>query len=202
MSGPDTKKTPLHDVHVGLGATITDLLRTFRQRPYAPEQHIRRFYESAKYARLTVPLAPEQTAEAIRHLVSVNSQLLPPGGELAIVLFLTPGENLVYAGSASGGAAALHPTFCIHSFPLPFRVTSNDDSPGVACAPSASAREPVRARRHIRAAISRSSGPIADVYIAVVLMSACPSHLCTRVSGTLAWIALTPKPCLKPFGLA
>ena len=28
MSGPDTKKTPLHEVHEGLGATVTERFDT------------------------------------------------------------------------------------------------------------------------------------------------------------------------------
>lgn len=109
-------KISIYDFGVVLGATVTDLVRTFHHAPYRLEDHIRRFYESCKYARIEPPLRKEETIEVTRELVRRNVAL--QGRELAIVLFITPGENLIYAGS-SGAGAALRPTFCIHSFPLP-----------------------------------------------------------------------------------
>jgi branched-subunit amino acid aminotransferase/4-amino-4-deoxychorismate lyase len=109
----------IYDCGIVLGATVTDLLRTFRQQPYMLDAHVRRFYESCKYARLAPPLTAEETAEAIRHLVAANASFLPPDGDLGVILFITPGEVRAYAGSAGAGAP-MRPTFCIHSFPLPF----------------------------------------------------------------------------------
>ena len=91
----------IYDFGIVLGATITDLLRTFRQQPYRVDDHVRRFYESCKYARIAPPIAPEELAATTRELVRRNSQVLPPEGELAVVYFITPGANPVYAGSAS-----------------------------------------------------------------------------------------------------
>ena len=45
---------------------------------------------------------------------------MPPGGDLSVVHFVTPGEQRAYAGNAAGLGPA-HPTVCIHSFPLPFK---------------------------------------------------------------------------------
>lgn len=109
------------DFGIILGATITDMLRTFRHRPYKMEEHIRRFYESCKYARIPVPIPPEETAARTVELVRHNSALIGPGDDLAVVYFITPGENPIYAGSA-GGSGPRTPTFCIHSFPLPFEL--------------------------------------------------------------------------------
>ncbi|HZT30988.1 MAG TPA: aminotransferase class IV [Bryobacteraceae bacterium] len=111
----------IYDCGIVLGATVTDLLRTFRHEPYALDPHLRRFYESCKYARLAPPISPQQATEAVRHLVANNASVLPSGGDLAVVLFITPGENPIYAGSATPGAP-MRPTFCIHSFPLPFEL--------------------------------------------------------------------------------
>ena len=110
----------IFDFGIVLGAIITDLLRTFKGQPYRLEDHVRRFYESCKYARIEPPLSAEETAEVTRRLIGGNHQLAGPGAELAVVYFITPGENLVYAGSAAPVGSRLTPTFCIHSFPLPF----------------------------------------------------------------------------------
>lgn len=112
----------IYDFGIVLGATVTDLLRTFRQQAYRLEDHVRRFYESCKYARIRPPIPAEETARITQELIRHNATLAGPEAELAVVYFITPGENFVYAGSAAGGGAEFQPTFCIHSFPLPFRL--------------------------------------------------------------------------------
>ncbi len=110
----------IYDFGIVLGATVTDLLRTFKQKPYRLQDHVRRFCESCKYARIAPPISFDEIVTVTSELVDRNCSLLPEGGELAVVYFITPGENLVYAGSAGSPGAALQPTFCIHSFPLPY----------------------------------------------------------------------------------
>lgn len=110
----------IYDFGVVMGATVTDLLRTFRKQPYRLEDHVRRFCESCKYARIEPQLPFAEIVRVTRELIENNAALLPEGGELAVVYFITPGENLVYAGSAAAPGKAMRPTFCIHSFPLPF----------------------------------------------------------------------------------
>jgi branched-subunit amino acid aminotransferase/4-amino-4-deoxychorismate lyase len=110
----------IYDQGIVLGATVTDQLRTFHQEPYRLQDHIRRFYDSCKYARMEPPLPPDELSEVTRELVSHNAQLLPEGGELGVIYFITPGENRVYTGSAAGRASPMQSTFCVHSFPLPF----------------------------------------------------------------------------------
>lgn len=112
----------IYDFGIVLGATVTDLLRTFHQEPYRVEDHVKRFYESCKYARIAPPISAEETARITRELAHHNAGVAGSGAELAIVYFITPGENLVYAGSAASGGVKLTPTFCIHSFPLPFQL--------------------------------------------------------------------------------
>jgi len=120
----------IFDFGIILGATVTDLLRTFRHRPYRMEEHVRRFYESCKYARIAVPIPPEETTARTCELIAHNASLVGPDDDLAVVYFITPGENPVYAGSA-GGARLRTPTFCIHSFPLPFELWRRYFSEGV-----------------------------------------------------------------------
>ena len=109
----------IYDFGIVLGATITDQLRTFRHQPYRLNDHVERFYESAKYARLAIPIPRDETAEVTCELIRRNAKLIPAEADLGVVYFLTPGENLGYAGTAASFAPT-EPTFCIHSFPLPF----------------------------------------------------------------------------------
>ena len=111
----------IYDYGIVLGATITDLLRTFLHQPYRLEEHIERFYDSCKYARIAPPLSPGETARVTERLIQQNTSFLAKEEDLAVVYFITPGENRIYAGSATAGVSP-QPTFCIHSFPLPFAV--------------------------------------------------------------------------------
>ena len=114
----------IYNMGIVLGATVTDMLRTFRKKPYRLEDHVRRFYESCKYAHLDPALSAEETASVTRELIDHNGALLPSEGELGVIYFITPGENLSYAGSAGTGQK-MEPTYCIHSFPLPFFLFQN-----------------------------------------------------------------------------
>ena len=111
----------IYDAAVVLGATVTDLVRTFDHRPYRLEDHLDRFFRSCRYARLPPPIDRAEIERVCRELVAHNASLLPPGGELALVLFLSPGELSVYAGNAAADEER-QPTLCIHTFPLPFRI--------------------------------------------------------------------------------
>ncbi len=113
-------KLNIYDLGIVLGATLTEMTRTFRQRPFRLEDHVARLYRSCKYAGIALPLSPAAMIARTRELIAANGRLLPRGGELGIVHFVTPGENRIYAGSAAGGAR-LTPTVCIHSFPMPFQ---------------------------------------------------------------------------------
>ena len=109
----------IYDAAVVLGATVTDLARTFRGELYRLDDHVRRFYRSCRYARIEPRIGPEETMAVCRELVAHNLPLVGAGAELAVVLFISPGEFAVYAGAA-GMAGEQEPTFCIHTFPLPF----------------------------------------------------------------------------------
>lgn len=112
-------KLNIYDLGLVLGATLTEMTRTFRHRPYRAEEHVARLYRSLKFAGIAVPLSPAQMLAKTQELVQANCRLLASDEDLGVVHFVTPGENLLYAGSA-GAAGPLTPTICIHSFPLRF----------------------------------------------------------------------------------
>ena len=111
----------IYDLAIVLGATVTDLVRTFRHEPFRMEDHVARFYRSCKYARIAPPIPAEETMARTRELIAHNAALIGKEHDLGVVYFISPGVNTVYAGSA-GGADDMTPTFCIHSFPLPFQI--------------------------------------------------------------------------------
>jgi branched-chain amino acid aminotransferase len=109
----------IYDLGIVLGATFTEMTRTFAHQPFRLEEHIARLYRSCKYASITLPLSQGEMLERTHELIASNAALLDASEDLGIVHFVTPGENRLYAGSAMG-SARLTPTVCIHSFSLPF----------------------------------------------------------------------------------
>ena len=110
----------IYDAGIVIGTTITDLARTFGHRIFRLEDHVDRLYRSCRYARIEPPVPREETLKVSLELVRRNAELIPEEQDLAVVWFITPGEFRVYAGSA-GAPGELEPTFCIHTFPLPFQ---------------------------------------------------------------------------------
>ncbi|MDA0745456.1 MAG: aminotransferase class IV [bacterium] len=111
----------IYDLGIVLGATLTEMTRTFAHNPFRLEDHLARLYRSCKYAGIQLPLTQEEMHDRTLELIATNSKLIQPKEDLGIVHFVTPGENRIYAGSAAGNVR-LTPTICIHSFPLPFNV--------------------------------------------------------------------------------
>lgn len=112
-------KLNIYDLGIVLGATLTEMTRTFRHQPFCAGEHVARLYRSLKYSGIEVPLSPEEMLALTHELAAENCKLLQPNEDIGIVHFVTPGENAIYAGSA-GLAGPMSPTICIHSFPLRF----------------------------------------------------------------------------------
>ena len=111
----------IYDAGVVLGATVTEMTRTFRHQPFRLEDHISRLYRSLKYTRLEIGLSPEELERVSRELVASNARLMGASDELGLIHFVTAGEFPVYAGSAAADGP-MKPTVCAHTFPLPFAI--------------------------------------------------------------------------------
>jgi branched-subunit amino acid aminotransferase/4-amino-4-deoxychorismate lyase len=111
----------IFDAGVVLGATVTEMTRTFRHVPYRLDAHLERLFRSLKYTRMDVGMTREALGAASRELLAHNAKLVDEEDELGLIHFVTAGEFPVYAGSA-GRAARTTPTVCIHTFPMPFEL--------------------------------------------------------------------------------
>ncbi len=109
----------IYDAGIVLGATVTEMTRTFRHRPYRLEDHIARLFRSLKYTRMDIGLSAAELESVSRELVAHNAKLIGPADELGLIHFVTAGEYPVYAGSAASGGP-MKPTVCAHTFPMPF----------------------------------------------------------------------------------
>lgn len=111
----------IFDAGIVLGATVTEMTRTFRQEPYRLDDHLDRLFRSLKYTRMEIGMTKAELASVSRELIAHNAQLVDPEDELGLIHFVTAGEFPVYAGSA-GRSARLTPTVCAHTFPMPFEL--------------------------------------------------------------------------------
>ncbi len=109
----------LHDAGFVWGATITDLCRTFRHRPFRLADHLRRFRLSCELAHIPMTASDDELTAVAERLIAHNAALLPPDGDLAVVFFATPGPVGYYLGEP-GGPGDAPPTLGVHTFPLPF----------------------------------------------------------------------------------
>ncbi|HEV3003492.1 MAG TPA: aminotransferase class IV [Pirellulales bacterium] len=111
----------IYDLGVVMGATAAEMTRTFRRELFRLDEHLDRLFRSLRYARFEIGLTKSELAAVSRELVAHNAAILPEGGELGLVHFVTAGENALYAGSSVGGART-SPTVCAHTFALPFEL--------------------------------------------------------------------------------
>jgi branched-chain amino acid aminotransferase len=120
----------IYDAGIVLGATVTEMTRTFRQRPYRLEDHLARLFRSLKYTRMDIGLSPAELERVSRELVAANAKLIAANDELGLIHFVTAGEYPVYAGSAAS-AEPMKPTVCAHTFPMPFQLWAKKMQLGV-----------------------------------------------------------------------
>jgi branched-chain amino acid aminotransferase len=115
---------------VVLGATVTEMTRTFRHQPFRLEDHVARLFRSLKYTRMETGLTPAELIGISHDLLKHNARLIGPEDELGLIHFVTAGELPVYAGSAAGSTRTT-PTVCAHTFRLPFELWANKLETGV-----------------------------------------------------------------------
>ena len=111
----------IYDAGIVLGATVTEMTRTFRHEPFRLEDHLARLFRALKYVRLDIGLSLDELAARSHELLAHNLKTIDSRDDLGLIHFVTAGEYATYAGSA-GGAARTTPTVCMHTFPLPWEL--------------------------------------------------------------------------------
>lgn len=105
---------PLHDAGFVSGATVVDNARTFRHRLFRWPDHLARFRRDCEACYVPLLATDGELTAAAEELVAHNAKLLPPGGELQLVTFATPGTLGFYTGEPNGP-----PTLGMATYPLP-----------------------------------------------------------------------------------
>ena len=107
---------PVWDLGVVAGATVSEMARTYRHKPFRVQNHVARLSTSCRELGFFLPYSESELTNAATAIVAANTQLLAASHDLGIVWFVTAGPNPTYLADC----AALEPTVCVHTFNLPF----------------------------------------------------------------------------------
>jgi len=110
---------PVGDLGVVAGASVTEMIRTFRHKPFRLDAHLDRLDTSLEL--LDFPTRPPRAdlEAAVADVVRHNVGLIPASHDLGIIVFVTAGQNPTYLGAAGRDQTSLG-SVCVHTFPLPF----------------------------------------------------------------------------------
>jgi len=106
---------PVWDLGVVAGASVTEMARTFRHRPFRLERHVDRLVTSLQELGFPGKWSSAALLAAARSVLAHNLRDLAKGSDLGVVLFCTAGANATYLGGGTGESFA-----GIHTFELPF----------------------------------------------------------------------------------
>lgn len=121
----------IFDAGIVLGATVTEMTRTFHRRLWKLDDHLDRLFRALRYTRMEIGFSRQELATVSHALVERNTALLPhPEDELGLIHFVTAGEFPTYAGSAGGGARTT-PTVCAHTFVMPWELWAEKMRTGI-----------------------------------------------------------------------
>src|SRR6266699_5553066 len=82
---------PFHDAGFVLGATVTDLCRTFHFRLFRLQDHLARFRQSCELAEISQPVADAKLTRIAEDLAAHNGPLLAAEDDLLLIMIATPG---------------------------------------------------------------------------------------------------------------
>jgi len=122
-------KLEIYDTGIVMGASITDLVRTFGGKPFRTVEHVARFFESARYAYIDLGMTEAEMKDIVDKLINHNLRVWP-GREIALVFYATAGELTLYAGAAAM-SSNMKATVCLHTFPLPLHLWKGSMMDGV-----------------------------------------------------------------------
>jgi branched-subunit amino acid aminotransferase/4-amino-4-deoxychorismate lyase len=107
---------PVFDAGVVLGASVTEMLRTFNHRIYRLEDHLTRLAEGLKLTAIHPEPSIDELGRQALDLTDRNGKLLSALEEMGINIFVTAGHVATYRRMAQ--AVPKKSTAVVHTFPL------------------------------------------------------------------------------------
>ena len=110
---------PVYDSGVVLGATVTEMTRTFGHRLFRLNEHLDRLFHALEYMQFDTGLTKDEFRKLSIEIVENNVRWLGKEDDLGLTHFVTAGTFATYA-KITPERHVNQPTVCIHTFPLPF----------------------------------------------------------------------------------
>lgn len=120
----------IFDLGVVGGASVSEMVRTFRHAPFRLDEHLARLKRSLEIVGFEPGVTMAELKSICERIVSENAKLIPAHHDLGLIVFVTAGQNLTYLGHA-GRDLARRGTVCVHTFPLPFELWAEKYESGV-----------------------------------------------------------------------
>jgi branched-subunit amino acid aminotransferase/4-amino-4-deoxychorismate lyase len=107
---------PVFDAGVVLGASVTEMLRTFNHRIYRLEDHLSRLAVGLRLTSIHAATSIDELGRQALDLAERNGRSLSPSDEMGINIFVTAGHMATYRRMAQAGNKPS--TAIVHTFPL------------------------------------------------------------------------------------
>jgi branched-chain amino acid aminotransferase len=196
-------KLSVFDLGVVLGASITEMIRTFGHRPFRLDEHLDRMFRSLRGVGFGTELNRDELQSAALRVVEHNAKLIPESHDLGIVMFVTAGKNLTYLGLA-GLEESRTPSVCVHTFPLPFELWAEKMergqhlvTPGIRHIPAESLDPKIKSRSRLHWYLADQQAKLADPH-ALALALDRDGHVTETSTGNFFIVAgrtiCTPPP--------
>lgn len=104
------------------GDAVCEMLRTFRHQPFRVKKHLERLRHSVDSALLQCSYSDGELSAAVNEVVKRNTDNSSGNVDVGVILFVTGGTNLTYAGRVPEIAKE---TVYVHTFPLHFELWRN-----------------------------------------------------------------------------
>ncbi len=128
-------RLPVYDLGVVGGLAVSEMLRTFRHRPFRVELHLARLEQSLALVGFAPAVDLLELDRVIRHVVAHNSGLIDARDDVGVIVFVTAGWNPTYVGRETASAHGC--TVGVHTFPLQYQHWADKYDSGVRLATSA-----------------------------------------------------------------
>jgi len=69
-------KLPVYDAGIVLGATVTEMIRTFNHKPFKLKEHVERLHRSMKYARFETVIKENQMVDITLEVITSGASSL------------------------------------------------------------------------------------------------------------------------------
>lgn len=114
-------KLSVFDQGIVQGASVTEMVRTFRHQPFRLDEHLSRLHLSIHCVGFEPSESLDDLKSIASKIVEQNARLIPETHDLGLTMFVTAGDNPTYRGGAIGPPLRTS-SVCVHTFPLPFEM--------------------------------------------------------------------------------